>query len=122
MTIHKRRMKDYHPRKRATSAEKQKLSDLHRRMSMNVGALLVLFEEGNPQQIAMAGQKAKMDLLKYGPEMLKLSQTMGGTYARVVENYLHSIDNIVHSAAGWVDEAKITHCYHMTQEIERLIA
>ncbi len=123
MTTQKRKAKSAHPHKdlHMKSIEKQKLADLQRRMSMNLGTLLVLFEEGSPEQIAMANQKAKMDLLKYGPEMLKLSQTMGMTYARIVEDYLDSIDQIVHSASGWVDEGKITHCYHMIQEIERAI-
>lgn len=122
MSIHKRKIKSKKEKQFSLeSLEKQKLLDLQRKMSMNLGALLVLIEEGTPEQIAMTSQTTKMDLLKYGPEMLKVSEKLGNPYAQAVENYLDSIDQIAHSASGWIDEAKIAHCYNMTEDLENII-
>jgi hypothetical protein len=122
MSIHKRKSKNNKQKQSSPqSIDKQKLTDLQRKMSINVGTLLVLIEEGTPEQVAMTGQTTKMDLLKYGPEMIKTAQTMGEPYTEAVENYLDSIDQIAHTATGWIDEEKISNCYVATDELESLL-
>ncbi|MGC1878399.1 MAG: hypothetical protein WA347_04740 [Rhabdochlamydiaceae bacterium] len=121
MGLRLRRMKAYHPRRRIKGLDlhKQNLNDIKHRISSDIGCLIVLFEEGNPDQITSAQQKAKSDFLKYGTEMQKIAQKMGDRYQRAVRDYLDSIDIIVHSTSEWLDEAKITNCYTMTEKLEK---
>ena len=119
-----RRMKPYHPRRRAKSKDlnKQALHDLEHKISADVGALIVLYEEGNTAQLPTAQQKAKSDFLKYATEMQKIAQTMGDRYLRAVRDYLDSVDIIVHSTSTWIDEAKVRHCYSMKEKLDKEMA
>ncbi len=119
-----RRMKTYHPRRRKKGLDlyKQSLHDLKHKISANVGSLIVLFEEGNPNQITSAQQKAKSNFLKHASEMQKIAQKMGDRYTRAVRDYLESVDRVVHSNAEWLDEAKINNCYTMTEKLEKEIS
>lgn len=117
-----RRMKTYRPRRRRAKGldlYKQSLHDLKHKISSDVGSLIVLFEEGNPDQILSAQQKAKSDFVKHAPEMQKIAQKMGERYLRAVRDYLDSVDKIVHSNSEWLDEAKIRNCYTMTEKLEK---
>lgn len=116
-----RRMKSYRPRRRSKGLDldKQSLHDLKHKISSDVGSLIVLFEEGNPVQISEAQQKAKSDFLKHSVEMQKIAQKMGDRYLRAVRDYLDSVDMIVHSSATWLDDAKVRHCYTMTEKLEK---
>jgi hypothetical protein len=99
--------------------EKQQLGDLEHLISMNVGNFLVLLEEGNPDQIDQAKLKARNDLIKFGIEMQKLAEKIGGNCPVAVDKFLQSVDEILHSAAGWIDEAKIARCFSATQKLEK---
>ena len=99
--------------------EKQKIIDLQHRLSASVGDFLVLLNEGNSQQIEHAKAKAKSDFLKYAPEMQHTAESLGGKFYRAVEDFLESIDMILHSAPGWIDEEKIARCYDSTQKLEK---
>lgn len=103
------------------SVQKQALSDLERRISMRVGNFLVLIEEGTPTQITQAKQQALSELLKIGPDMLKVAESMGGKFPLFVHDFLDSIDHILHSAAGFIDEAKISRCFSCTQKLEKAV-
>lgn len=119
-----RRMKSYRPRRRSKGLDlhKQALHDLKHKISSDIGSLIVLYEEGSPTQITQAQLKAKSDFLKHSTEMQKIAQKMGERYLRAVRDYLDSVDIIVHSSATWLDEAKINHCYTMTEKLEKEIA
>lgn len=97
---------------------KQILGDLERRISIHVGSFLVLTEEGDPTQIAMAQQKAKSEFLKFGPEMHKIAHHLGGKLPQVVDAFLESVDSVLHCNVEWLDEEKISKCYHTTQQLE----
>jgi hypothetical protein len=117
-----RRMKPYHPRRKRSKGlgvQKQALHDLKHKISSDVGSLLVLIKEGNAAQIAAAQQKTKVDYLKHAEEMQVIAQKMGGRYAQAVRDYLDSVDNIVHTQASWIDDAKIRHCHTMTEKLEK---
>jgi hypothetical protein len=119
-----RRMKTYHPRRRrkGLDLDKQSLHDLKHKISSNVGRLIVLFEEGNIDQISFAQQRAKSDFLKHASDMQKIAQKMGEKYLRLVHDYLNSIDTIVHSNSEWLDQAKIRNCYLMEERLEKEIS
>jgi hypothetical protein len=121
MGLRLRRMKVYHPRRRTKGLDlyKQTLHDIKHKISSDIGCLIVLFEEGNSDQITSAQQKAKSDFLKFGSEMQKIAQKMGERYLRAVRDYLDSIDIIIHSNSEWLDEAKINHCYTMAEKLEK---
>jgi hypothetical protein len=120
MSISRRKIRPYHPRKKSHSQElvRQQLTDLEHKISADVSALLVLFSEGSSQQIAHALQNTKNELIKFTPEMQKLAYNLGGNFPKAVHDFLDSIDSIAHSAAGWIDEAKITRCYNATQKLQ----
>jgi hypothetical protein len=117
----RRHMRPYHPRtpRHEKVIEKQKLGNLEHLISMDLGNFLVLLEEGNTEQIGHAKEKAKSDLIKFKPEMQKIAEKIGGKIPSAVDEFLDSIDAILHSAPGWVDELKISRCYHLTQKLEK---
>jgi hypothetical protein len=100
--------------------QKQMLVDLEKRISLNVGSFLVLSEEGDPTQIAMAHQKAKSDFLKFGPEMHRIAQQVGGEVLYFVSEYLESIDIVLHTAE-FLDDEKVSHCFRTTQKLGRVL-
>lgn len=100
--------------------EKQKLKDLEHIISIDLGTYLVLVEEGTAQQAAMARQKTRSALLKYGPDMFKLAQEIGDPYPGFVEHFLHSIDDLIHTT-GWIDDAQIKECFRATQKLEKAL-
>jgi hypothetical protein len=51
--------------------------------------------------------------------MQALANTMGGSFATAVREYLNSLDLIIHSEPGWIDEEKIRLCYTMTEKLEK---
>jgi len=121
MSISKRKIKEKYPiQKRipTKSLEKQMLGDLEKRISLNVGNYLVLTEEGDPTQIALAQQKARSEFLKFGPEMHKIAQKIGGNIPQAVDEYLNSINSVLHSSAGWIDDDIISTCFHKTEKLE----
>src|ERR1700722_3574771 len=98
---------------------KQQIADLEHKLSIDIGSLLVLMAEGTQEQVVLANQKTKRDLIKFGPDMQKLAEQAGGVLPKVVDEYLNSVDSIVHSATGWVDEARVAHCYNVTQKLHK---
>jgi predicted methyltransferase len=96
--------------------EKQMLTDLEKRISINVGSYLVLTEEGDPTQIALAHQKAKSEFLKFAPEMSRLALHLGGEISYVVADFLDSVDVVLHN--DLLDEDKISRCFHTTQRLQ----
>jgi predicted methyltransferase len=96
--------------------EKQMLVDLEKRISLNVGSYLVLTEEGDPTQIALAHQKAKSEFLKFAPEMSRLALHLGGEISYVVADFLDSVDVVLHN--DLLDEDKIARCFHTTQRLQ----
>lgn len=118
-----RKMKAYHPRKRSKNIELQKtaLHDIKHKISTDIGTLVVLIKDGNADQIPIAQQKAKNDFAKHAEEMNKIAQKMGDHYAKAVRDYLDSVDVIIHCNTAWIDEAKIRHCYAMSEKLEKEI-
>ncbi len=121
MTKNKSFLKRLRKAKPPKVLQKQNLSDLERRISMHVGNFLVLIEEGSQTQIEQAKQKAQSELLKIGPDMEKVAQEIGGKFPVFVRDYLDSVDSILHSASGFVDDAKITRCFNTTQKLEKAV-
>ncbi len=117
---HLRRMKPYHPRRSRTmkSSGIQELKDLEHKLSGDIGAYIVLIEEGTKEQIEHSKQKARGDLLKFGPDMQKIAKTMGTPMAKHVQVYLASIDAILHASTDWIDEATIAQCFQATRDLE----
>lgn len=100
----------------ANHLEKQMLSDLEKRISLNVGNFLVLTEEGDPAQIALAHQKAKSEFLKFGPEMQRIAKNMDAEIGKAVAEYLDTIDTVLH-CSGMLDDEKVSKCFNTTQRL-----
>ncbi len=116
-----RRMKSYHPRRKrrtASAIEKQQLKDLEHKISKDIGDYIVLVSEGSPDQVEVAKQRTKTDLMKFAPDMKKIAEQMGGHFTTDVEEYLESIYDIINSSTGWVDEAMLSHCFRATKQLE----
>lgn len=117
MSISKRKINPEQP-PRQNLLEKQQIIDLEKRINLHVGSFLVLSEEGDPQQIAFAHAQARNEYLKFGPEMHKIALKIGGPLTRTIEEYLESIDVLLHCLTNWVDEDKINQYYRKTQKLE----
>ena len=118
-----RKMKPYHPRKSARSLRltRQQLLDLEHKISIDIGIFLVLLEEGNTEQIQLAARKARSDFLKHAPDIKKLSVEIGGSLSHLVDEFLSSIDTLLHIGINWIDEGKIKDCYYATSNLEKAL-
>jgi len=117
----KKRMRPYYPRKRtkAPSIPHTQLKDLVHLLSMEMGAYLVLIEEGTPQQTDMAHLRAKSFFLKHAQEIEKLAAQLQGSFPETVKALLQSVDEILHSPSSkWVDEAKVSNYYRSLEELK----
>jgi predicted AlkP superfamily phosphohydrolase/phosphomutase len=119
-----RKMHTYHPRRRRKKLDlpRQALHDLKHKLSTAVGNFIVLIKQGNTQQITEAQQKAKSDFMKYSDEMRKLAQQLGNKYLTAVNEYLESVDTLIHVGTQWVDEEKIRNCYLTSDKLDRELA
>ncbi len=93
------------------------LSDLERRISLNVGHYLVLSEEGNPTQIAFAQYQAQSEYNKFGPEMHKIAAHIGGDLPECVQDFLDSVNSILYISSDWMGEELISNCLDSTQRL-----
>ncbi|HEX2579303.1 MAG TPA: hypothetical protein VHK67_02745 [Rhabdochlamydiaceae bacterium] len=103
-------------KKRENALEKQMLIDLERQISLHVGQFLVLTEEGDLTQIALAHQKAKSEFLKHSAEMSRLALQLGGEISYVVADFLSSVDEVLHNPM--LDEEKISRCFQTAQRLQ----
>lgn len=99
----------------------QSLHRLEKVLASEVRQFLVLMEEGSIDQMDNAKIKTKNALLKYGPDLQKCAEDVGHGFPEKVEKFLKSIDGIVHSAQGWVDEAQVLNCFQTTESLEKEI-
>ncbi len=121
-----RRMRAYHPRRRVKNLDllKQALHDIKHKINSTVGSLVVLMDEGSTAQITQAQLKARTEFMKHSEEMQQLAKRMGDKYIKAVQDFLSSVDRIVHSSAPWIDldAAKIRDCHLMSERLERELA
>lgn len=103
-------------KKKENALEKQMLIDLEREISLHVGQFLVLTEEGDTTQIALAHQKAKSEFLKHASEMSRLALQLGGEIGQVVVDFLDSVDNVLHNPM--LDEEKVSRCFQTSQRLQ----
>jgi hypothetical protein len=89
-----------------------------RTLVRDVGEFLVFLEEGSSSQVEYAKNHAKSTLLKHGPEMQKLAETISDGIPEKVEIFLQQVDILLHSAPGWVDDAKIFSYYESAHQLE----
>jgi len=118
-----RKMKPYHPRRSSRSLRltRQQLLDLEHKISIDIGTFLVLLEEGNTEQIELAARRARSDFLKYAPDIKKLGVEMGSALSHLVDEFLRTIDTLLHVGQNWIDEGKIKDCYNATSNLEKAL-
>ncbi len=102
---------------RIKNPERELLENIEQQLSLSVDSFLILSEEGDPTQIALAFQKAKNDLVKFGPELLRIAVRIGGDLPTVVADFLESVDIVLHGQ-GMLDEDLITHCLDSTARLK----
>ncbi len=127
MTLNLRRMKKYNPRRSSKEIKlnKQKLKDLEHKIKADVGEFLVQIKEGSPEEVLKSSQRTKNDLLKIGPDMEKMAAEIGGRFPKIVHEFLHTVDVLLHPIHTksepidlWLDDAKIHSCHIATQKLE----
>ncbi len=130
MTLNVRRTKKYNPRRssKLMKLNKQRLSDLEHKIQSEVGELLDFLNEGALPKAEAVSQKAKNDLLRFGPDMQKIADEIGGAFPKKVSTFLSTIDNILHSQKEGsstfhllVDDSKIQSCFKATQSLEQAL-
>ncbi|MES2198991.1 MAG: hypothetical protein V4489_02335 [Chlamydiota bacterium] len=131
MTLNLRRTKKYNPRRssKLMKLNKQRLSDLENTIQSDVKELLTLIKEGTSPNIRAISQKTKTDLLKFGPDMQKIADEIGGAFPKKVSVFLATIDTVLRSQKEdsssnihfWVDDAKLQSCYKATHSLEQAL-
>lgn len=89
--------------------EMELLERIEQRLTLDVDSFLVLSEEGDPTQVALAFQKAKNEYSKCATEMKRIAEQVGGDIPVFVDNYLDSVNILLHGQ-GVLDEDLIVHC------------
>ncbi len=122
MTLPGRRLKKYHPRRsrKTVKEQKQQLLDLERKISSDVGKLLLLIENRQAEQVHETSLKVRSDLLKYGSEMSELAGHMHGVFPKAVQDFLSTLDQMTKSAPGWIEEDKVRRCYEVREKLYKL--
>lgn len=93
------------------------LEKLEQQMSVQVDHFLVLSEEGDPTQIALAHMTAKNELIKLGPVMQQLAQKIGGDLPGAVADFLESVDDVLRGPDA-VTEEQISHRIDTTARLK----
>ncbi len=117
----RKQLPHFDPMQPSKKTVKQELADLEHRISMEFGRFLVLLDEGSPADAALAKQASKNGLLKYGPDMQRLAKQIGGKIPQYVQEFLESLDVILHTQTPTIDNAKITDCFKKARELEHAI-
>lgn len=99
----------------------QKLKDLEKLFSMDLGSFLVLNEEGREGQIKEAKQKLRSHFLKYGEEMKKEAQGLDSETAQLVEQFLKSIEQILDVIPDQLDPAQLNSHHKLSTILEKVI-
>jgi hypothetical protein len=99
--------------------EKQRLKDMHNKISALASSYLVLIKEGNKDQAEEAREKAKSEFHKIGPEMAKLANQVKGNAPALVETFLSAVEGIFLSGKTGVDPAKMNAFHQANAAFEK---
>jgi hypothetical protein len=89
--------------------EMELLERIEQSLTLDVDSFLVLSEEGDPTQVALAFQKAKNEYSKCAPEMKRIAEQIGGDIPVFVDDYLDSMSVLLHGQ-GALNEDLIVLC------------
>lgn len=97
MTLKVRRMKKYNQRrsKNIMKVYRQDLQQLEHKIQSSVSAFIHSTKEGSPSKAHALCQQAKNTLLKFGPEMQKIANEIGGVFPKRVTDFLASIEKVL---------------------------
>ncbi len=87
---------------------------------MDLGSFLVLNEEGKENQVKEARAKLRSHLLKYGDEMRKEAEKMGGDTAELVQKFIESIESILDHMPA-IDPAQLSDHHKLSLFLETLV-
>lgn len=130
MTLKVRRTKKYTPRRssKLIKANKQRLSDLENNLKSDLGELLALVNEGSTDTAQYISQKTKNNLLRFGPEMQKIADDIGGAFPKKVSHFLSSVDSILHGQKEngstfhfVIENSKIQSCFKAQNSLEQAL-
>ena len=126
-----RRMNKYHPRRSSKVLKKSKkeLSELESQIQQDVAALLLIIQNGSPEQIETLSEQTRADLVKYGPTMEKIAQEIGAPYPKAVHSFLDSIDKVLDAQKNntpspyysWIDDNKIQRCKQASERLDKVL-
>ena len=128
MTLKVRRMKKYNQR-RSTKIIKSYKIDLKKiedKIQMSVGAFLSCAKEGSSTKVNQLRQEARHTLVKFGPNMQKIADEIGGIFPKRVSDFLSSIDHMLATETTsqfqpWADDSKLYSCRMASQRLEDIL-
>lgn len=103
--------------------EKQTLQKIHQHLRFHLEYYLILTEMGNPIQIALAQQEAKIEFLKFGGQMLKIARELNESLEHLedpVADFLESIEMIL-ECQDFLNEEKISECLLFSQRLDHCL-
>lgn len=122
MKIKPRSMKKYTPRKKRASKDiqKQQLKDFEHLLSMDLGSLLVLLEEGTKKQAEQARAKMGSDLRKYGSDLEEVGRALGEDFPTVIRDYIKNMIQISQNTATDIDPAILNDHLKYAEKLRKL--
>ncbi len=118
-----RRMQGYRPRPRKAKLliPKQMLLDLHRRISAEVGALILCIEQREIPRVSALQLQLRSDFQKHKDEMTKAAEILGTSTVHAVRQFLNTVDKLLHTQPELIDPATVHDCYTTREELEKLL-
>jgi len=90
-------MKKYNQRrsKNVMKVYRQDLQQLENKIQTSVSAFIMASKEGSSSKTHTLYQQAKNNVAKFGPEMEKVADEMGGIFPKRVKDFLRTIDKVL---------------------------
>jgi len=98
---------------------RQELHDYWHKLNSAMGDYLVLLEQG--ESSGEAHEKAHSTFHKWGPEMRRVANQLGNRTPKIVNDYLDSMESILHSQEAFVDRAKVTMHFEKNQRLQKAL-
>ncbi len=103
--------------KKDDELKKKELEDLEHLLNKDLGSLLMLNNEGTPEQVAKAKQDLHSHVQKYSAEMEKLAESLNPQTAELVKKFMGALQDFLKTIdTTTIDPAKIND-YHKIQTV-----
>lgn len=109
------------PRKKRIMETKTTLLDLERKISQDLGALILFIEQKETLKISSLQLRLRADVHKHADQMAEAAKPLGPKAVAAVRQFLDSLNSVLHTKPEFIDPALLHTCYAKQQELEKIL-